>query len=190
MGMRRRRCPKCKKKRKYDPNRAKSAGHVTPGYSKWGKLDGVTVCHWCLERAEKAESMLVVAGMILDEDGRILMTQRADKGQCPRMWEIPGGKREPGESSSSAIIRELNEELGLDAIDLTSVARSTFNFFGSPFDFELWHVLGSEGVPRLQEGQVDMAYQDIDYAVNHLACCPSMYVLYPVIRSYITRTQG
>ena len=45
---------------------------------------------------------------ILDEQGKILLTRRADNGQ----WCLPGGRMEPGESAAEACEREVFEETG------------------------------------------------------------------------------
>ncbi len=58
---------------------------------------------------------LVVAGLIIGDDGRILITQRRADQALPLQWEFPGGKVEPGESPVAALVRELAEELGVTA---------------------------------------------------------------------------
>ncbi|HEY4241800.1 MAG TPA: 8-oxo-dGTP diphosphatase MutT [Kofleriaceae bacterium] len=58
---------------------------------------------------------LVVAGLILRDDGQVLVTQRRADQAMPLQWEFPGGKVEPGESPTDALARELREELGIDA---------------------------------------------------------------------------
>ncbi len=62
----------------------------------------------------------VVAGLILrDGDGaarEVLICQRRPDQPMSLKWEFPGGKIEPGESSEAALARELNEELGIDAV--------------------------------------------------------------------------
>lgn len=59
---------------------------------------------------------LVVAGLIIGADGRVLITQRRADQSLPLQWEFPGGKVEPGESPIAALARELSEELGVTAI--------------------------------------------------------------------------
>ncbi len=55
----------------------------------------------------------VVAAVIFDDDGRILLTKRAEDTHMGGLWEFPGGKVENGESYSGALVRELHEELGI-----------------------------------------------------------------------------
>lgn len=56
----------------------------------------------------------VVAGVIRDPRGRILLARRTEGRDLAGLWEFPGGKREPGESPEGALVRELHEELGID----------------------------------------------------------------------------
>jgi len=55
---------------------------------------------------------LVVAGL-MHRDGRVLITQRTAQQALPLQWEFPGGKVEPGEAPVDALVRELNEEIGV-----------------------------------------------------------------------------
>ena len=55
----------------------------------------------------------VAAGVLLREDGRYLIGQRAPDTVYAGYWEFPGGKVEPGESPAQALVRELDEELGI-----------------------------------------------------------------------------
>ncbi|TWI02896.1 8-oxo-dGTP diphosphatase [Luteimonas cucumeris] len=55
----------------------------------------------------------VVAGVITDARGRILLARRTEGRDLAGLWEFPGGKREADESPEAALIRELHEELGI-----------------------------------------------------------------------------
>ena len=62
----------------------------------------------------------VVAGLIVrgseEQRREVLICQRRADQPMSLKWEFPGGKIEPGESSEAALARELNEELGIDAV--------------------------------------------------------------------------
>jgi mutator protein MutT len=60
-------------------------------------------------------SIHVVAAVIVDARGRILLNRRTGNSDMAGLWEFPGGKREPGETSEQALARELHEELGIEA---------------------------------------------------------------------------
>lgn len=49
---------------------------------------------------------------VIEHGGRILLAQRPPHKMLPLKWEFPGGKVEPGEAASAAILREIQEELG------------------------------------------------------------------------------
>ena len=57
--------------------------------------------------------LLVVAVALVDADRRVLIAQRPEGKSMAGLWEFPGGKVEPGESPEDALIRELEEELGI-----------------------------------------------------------------------------
>jgi len=54
-----------------------------------------------------------VVGAVVIRDGLVLCARRGDHGIIPGLWEFPGGKIERGESPSSALVREINEELAV-----------------------------------------------------------------------------
>ena len=56
---------------------------------------------------------LVVACALIDADNRVLIAQRPEGKTLAGLWEFPGGKLEPGERPEPALIRELQEELGI-----------------------------------------------------------------------------
>ena len=55
----------------------------------------------------------VAAGLILDEAGQLLACRRPEGKHLGGKWEFPGGKVEDGESPAAALVRELEEELGV-----------------------------------------------------------------------------
>ena len=57
--------------------------------------------------------LLVVACALIDADRRVLIAQRPTGKPMAGLWEFPGGKLEPGETPEAALLRELDEELGI-----------------------------------------------------------------------------
>ncbi|RZA12477.1 MAG: NUDIX domain-containing protein, partial [Lysobacteraceae bacterium] len=57
----------------------------------------------------------VVAGVLRDAQGRVLLARRPEGRDLAGLWEFPGGKVEPGETPANALARELREELGIEA---------------------------------------------------------------------------
>jgi 8-oxo-dGTP diphosphatase len=62
---------------------------------------------------EKNPTFLVVAAALIDGAGKVLLQQRPPGKAMAGLWEFPGGKIEPGETPESALVRELEEELGI-----------------------------------------------------------------------------
>ncbi|MFI9628135.1 (deoxy)nucleoside triphosphate pyrophosphohydrolase [Streptomyces sp. NPDC052042] len=63
---------------------------------------------------------VVVAGAVFDQ-GRLLAARRSAPPELAGRWELPGGKLEPGETGEQALVRELREELGVEARPLERV---------------------------------------------------------------------
>lgn len=57
--------------------------------------------------------LVVVACALVDADRRVLIAQRPQGKSLAGLWEFPGGKLEAGESPEAALMRELEEELGI-----------------------------------------------------------------------------
>ena len=68
---------------------------------------------------------MVVAAALVDKQGRVLLQQRAPGRQMEGLWEFPGGKIDPEETPEAALVRELKEELGIEA-DASALAPVAF----------------------------------------------------------------
>ena len=79
--------------------------------------------------------MLVSAVALVDRDGRVLLAQRPPGRSMAGLWEFPGGKVKSGETPEAALIRELEEELGIDTAE-SCLAPLTFASHGYD-DFHL-----------------------------------------------------
>lgn len=57
----------------------------------------------------------VAVALLYDDAGRLLVQQRPEDKMLGGLWELPGGKVEPGERPDAAVVREVREELGVEA---------------------------------------------------------------------------
>lgn len=108
-----------------------------------------------LEAARKVPIVLVVAVALIDPDGRILIAKRPEGKKLAGLWEFPGGKVDPGETPERALIRELQEELGVDTrasclapIGFASHAYDDFHLLMPLYVCRVW-----QGTPTGKEGQ-------------------------------------
>jgi len=101
------------------------------------------------------KTVLVSAVALIDVDGRVLLSQRPEGKSMAGLWEFPGGKVEPGETPDMALIRELDEELGIGTWQ-SCLAPLTFASHGYE-DFHLLMPLFAcrkwQGTPKGREGQ-------------------------------------
>lgn len=101
------------------------------------------------------KTVLVSAVALIDVDGRVLLAQRPEGKSLAGMWEFPGGKVELGETPEQALIRELQEELGIDTwasclapLTFASHTYDDFHLLMPLFACRKW-----DGIPSSQEGQ-------------------------------------
>lgn len=101
-------------------------------------------------------TILVVAAALIDRDGRVLLAQRPPNKSMAGLWEFPGGKVEDGENPEDSLIRELNEELGIDTwgsclapLSFASHSYEDFHLLMPLFACRKWI-----GTPMAMEGQV------------------------------------
>ena len=95
----------------------------------------------------------VVAAIVRDEAGRVLITQRTPGRSMAGWWEFPGGKIEPGETAAVALARELAEELGITVRGCRPYERLEHAYADRRVRLEVRAVTGYEGSPAGREGQ-------------------------------------
>lgn len=95
----------------------------------------------------------ISVGIIRNTAGEIYITQRAADAHMAHKWEFPGGKIEAGETPQDAVIRELQEEVGISATSLHQFDKLEYQFPDRHITLWFWLVDGWEGEPWGKEGQ-------------------------------------
>ena len=129
--------------------------------------------------------VLVSAVALIDRDGRVLLAQRPEGKSMAGLWEFPGGKVEPGERPEDALIRELEEELGINTwssclapLTFASHAYDDFHLLMPLFACRKW-----EGIPTPREGQVLKWAHARD--LNSYPMPPADIPLIPILRDLL-----
>ncbi|MFV1529372.1 MULTISPECIES: 8-oxo-dGTP diphosphatase MutT [unclassified Phaeobacter] len=101
------------------------------------------------------KTVLVSAVALIDIEGRVLLAQRPEGKSMAGLWEFPGGKVEPGETPEAALIRELEEELGINtwASCLAPLTFASHNYEDFHLLMPLFACRKWEGIPQAKEGQ-------------------------------------
>lgn len=97
--------------------------------------------------------MHVMAGLLLDRRGRVLLAQRLPGKHLAGYWEFPGGKLEPGETPLVALARELREELGIGVLHARPLVRVAWRYGERDLLLDAWRVEQWGGEPQSLEGQ-------------------------------------
>lgn len=95
---------------------------------------------------------VVVAAAVIERDDRFLLTRRQRGVHLEGYWEFPGGKCEPGETHAACLVREIREELGVEAAVGGEVFTTTYAYPDRRVEL---HFLRCEvdGAPAPQLGQ-------------------------------------
>lgn len=100
--------------------------------------------------------LLVVAAALFRPDGRVLMHRRPSGKQHGGLWEFPGGKAEKGESPPFALVREIEEELGIlldpAALEPAGFAQDMGHEAKLPIVILLYKGVSWRGEPENREG--------------------------------------
>ena len=116
-----------------------------------------------MDTPSKPALPIIVAAAVLIEDGRVLLTQRKRGAHLAGAWEFPGGKVEPGEDPRHALVRELREEVGIEATALDPVEITFHRYPEKSVLLLFFETVRNEGSPEPQP--IDVA--DLRWARAH-----------------------
>lgn len=110
----------------------------------------------------------MAAAVILDaECRRVLVSRRHPDAHQGGKWEFPGGKCSPGESFAQALLRELEEELGIVPTDYQPFLNLVYPYPEKTVVLAVWTVHAFSGVPVGREGQA-VRWMEINALDPHL----------------------
>ncbi|MFU8822543.1 MAG: Nudix family hydrolase [Gammaproteobacteria bacterium] len=146
---------------------------------------------WAVELRPERPRIHVVAGVLEDADGRVLIAQRPAGRSLAGAWEFPGGKLLAGEERFAGLARELEEELGIRVPP--GRARPLIRYLHRHPDLEIeldaWRVLDWEGEPQGLEQQavtwrqpdtlLDFGLLPADAAIVRAITLPSLCLVTP-----------
>ncbi|MCF8168319.1 MAG: NUDIX domain-containing protein [Rhodoferax sp.] len=107
----------------------------------------------------------VAVGVLLQADGRFLLTSRPHDKVYAGYWEFPGGKFEPGETVEHALRRELHEELGIALGDVVPWKVETVDYPHALVRLHFCKVESWSGALQMREGQ-DCAWEQLPVQVR------------------------
>ncbi|WP_406731906.1 8-oxo-dGTP diphosphatase MutT [Vibrio scophthalmi] len=96
----------------------------------------------------------IVAAVIFNQDkSQIFITKRPDDKHKGGFWEFPGGKVELGETTEQAMIRELDEEIGIQVTEQSLFEHLEYDYPDKSLKFDFILVTNFAGDPYGREGQ-------------------------------------
>jgi mutator protein MutT len=129
--------------------------------------------------------LLVMSGLILNQDGKALMGFRKPGKPRPSLWEYPGGKVEPGEDPRFALVRELREELGIETHPRRYLGEVRLEL-EVDFLLQLWATDIVSGEPQALDHSLIRWVAPADAVVDY-PCTPTTYMLHQAVIGELRR---
>jgi len=105
---------------------------------------------------------VIVVAAVIEQQGKILVCQRKRGARHEFKWEFPGGKVEHGEEPRAALVRELQEELAIDAQVDREMVRYEHSYQGrDPILLIFYRVKKFKGTPT------NVVFETIEWSAPH-----------------------
>ncbi|MBO4320171.1 MAG: NUDIX domain-containing protein [Treponema sp.] len=118
---------------------------------------------------------------------KVLIAHRNPTGQMGGRWEFPGGKVDGEETDQEALIREFQEEFGIDVVAGSLIASAEFYHNGEKVDLHAYTIQvphrGDEN-PYVLTEHTEYMWADID-SIQGLDFVDSDKLIYPSVRSFV-----
>jgi len=95
----------------------------------------------------------VAVGVLIRSDASFLLTSRPPGKVYAGYWEFPGGKLEPGETVATALRRELQEELGIEVLEVLPWRSTVVDYPHALVRLNFCKVTAWNGILQMREGQ-------------------------------------
>ncbi len=105
--------------------------------------------------------LYVVVGVLRNPQGQLLLQQRLPGKPCAGQWEFPGGKVEDNESAQQALIRELDEELGVSITNMMRLTEIAHDYPHAKIWLDVYFIDNFEQPVRGREGQ-NLAWKRVE----------------------------
>lgn len=122
----------------------------------------------------------VAVGVVLDDSGAVLLGSRPLDKPWAHWWELPGGKIETSETVEQALVRELREEIAIEATQVSPWVRYIHHYPKSTVELNFCKVTAWQGEPRTLEAQ-KLAWYQINQPVP-LSIGPLLPATFPVLK--------
>lgn len=122
----------------------------------------------------------VAVGVILSDEGEVLLSSRPTDKPWPHWWELAGGKIEANESVTDALQRELKEEIGITATTISPWIKYVHHYSVNTVELNFCKVTAWQGEPTPLEGQ-KVAWQHPSLSMP-LHIGPVLPATFPVLR--------
>ena len=103
--------------------------------------------------SQPADAVHVVAAVLRNRDGEVLLARRPEHAHQGGLWEFPGGKVEKGEAVEAALRRELAEELGVVCGSACPLITVSHRYSDKHVWLDVWELTDWTGTPAGREGQ-------------------------------------
>ena len=133
------------------------------------------------ERANAMNELTVTAAIIKNNDGKILICQRADNASMGGMWEFPGGKLENDETLEDCIIRECKEELSIEISIKSIFAQTDYQYPDKLIHFTFFNAFITHGSIEMNVHQ-NIKWADLSEIKNYRFCPADIDILDMLIK--------
>jgi len=135
----------------------------------------------CVLVQEKEKPLVPVVAALVTRKDKILLCQRPEHKARGGLWELPGGKVEPGETPAQALIRECREELGMSVEPVATAAIVEHAYSDIRIQLTVLRCRADGQVPVLMEHKALRWVEDS--AVLHYDLCPADRIVFEILSS-------